>query len=47
MLEEAAAVVGLGGDEEGAVAFCSGGDRHTTQQPSAAKTTGLLGCMAR
>ena len=27
-LEEAAAVVGLGADEEGAVACCSGGDSH-------------------
>jgi hypothetical protein len=27
-LEEAASVVGLGGDEEGAVACCSGGDSH-------------------
>jgi hypothetical protein len=27
-LEEGSPVVGLGGDEEGAVACCSGGDRH-------------------
>jgi hypothetical protein len=27
-LEQSAPVVGLGGDEEGAVACCSGGDSH-------------------
>ncbi len=30
-LEEVAAVVGLGADEEGSVACCSGGDRHDCQ----------------
>jgi hypothetical protein len=47
-LEETAAVVGLGGDEEGSVACCSGGDRHRFPNlPQRLKPPGWGGFMAR
>jgi hypothetical protein len=47
-LEEAAAVVGLGADEEGSVAGCSGGDSHRLPSlPQRLKPPGGVGFMAR
>ena len=47
-LEEAAAVVGLGADEEGSVAGCSGGDSHRFPSlPQRLKPLGGVGFMAR